>query len=218
MAALEDEDMLRTTSQRRQGTTRQRSAHPFTGLIAKLGAIIVLASAAPTVTAASVPPTPTQRPQAHAQVGPVGIGAASASGMRDRLNAQRRQYIRLLQSQTGRAPRKRTAATRADLRAGLAPAATPMARSGANMAYDQASHQLLMFGGDEGALLPSGAYQVAPSNDTWVYSGGAWMQLLPAHAPPRRVAAAMAYDGATQQVILFGGGDCSPCTDTWAWD
>jgi hypothetical protein len=46
----------------------------------------------------------------------------------------------------------------------------------------------------------------------------AWIQLAPAASPPARSAAAMAYDPATAQLVLFGGYDGSPHDDTWTWD
>lgn len=179
--------------------------------------------------AARQPSPPPARPAPTApRSQPAGpSNPSAASRIIDRLKAQRRAYVKKIESSrpgTRKAPGTRTAPARSG---STAPPATtgptavsagPPARSGAPMAYDQATQQLLLFGGDEGSLQPNGAYQVAPSNDTWVYSGGGWTQLSPAHSPPGRVAAAMAYDAATQQVILFGGGDCSPCNDTWAWN
>ena len=36
-------------------------------------------------------------------------------------------------------------------------------------------------------------------------SGGAWTQMSPANSPMARSLASMAYDAATQQLVLFGG-------------
>jgi hypothetical protein len=47
-----------------------------------------------------------------------------------------------------------------------------------------------------------------------------WVQQLPATNPVGREAAAMTYDQARQQVVLFGGCGSSNCflSDTWGWD
>ena len=75
------------------------------------------------------------------------------------------------------------------------PATTPPARVGAQMAYDAASGQLLLFGGLNGV----------PLNDTWTWTGSNWVQLHPATSPQPTTSAAMAYDPATRQVVFFGG-------------
>jgi len=53
---------------------------------------------------------------------------------------------------------------------------------------------------------------------------GDWMQAVPADSPSPRATASEAWDPATGQLILFGGGECSgvggACTvtnDTWSW-
>jgi hypothetical protein len=50
-----------------------------------------------------------------------------------------------------------------------------------------------------------------------------WVQLSPSTAPPGREAAAMAYDGARRQIVMFGGAVVSGAdfiigSDTWLWD
>jgi hypothetical protein len=60
--------------------------------------------------------------------------------------------------------------------------------------------------------------------DTWTWDGSDWTQRHPVHSPPARYAAAMAYDAATAELVLFGGyGRCQHCADgfhadTWTWD
>ena len=47
-----------------------------------------------------------------------------------------------------------------------------------------------------------------------------WTNVAPAVSPPGRFKAAMAYDGATKQLVLFGGatsGGASMLGDTWTW-
>jgi hypothetical protein len=65
-------------------------------------------------------------------------------------------------------------------------------------AYDTASNQLLLFGGDRGNTTPS-------SNLTWAWSGTNWTQLSPATSPPGRAFGSMTYDSGTQRIELFGG-------------
>jgi hypothetical protein len=44
-----------------------------------------------------------------------------------------------------------------------------------------------------------------------------WTQQSPATSPPSREFASMAYDAATRNVVLFGGGFNGSFTDTWTW-
>jgi hypothetical protein len=84
------------------------------------------------------------------------------------------------------------------------------------MAYDNASHQLILFGG---CLLTQSA--CVALRDTWVWSGSTWIQLSPKKSPPARDDAAMAYDPSIKKLVLFGGtGDSggSYLNDTWEWN
>jgi hypothetical protein len=72
--------------------------------------------------------------------------------------------------------------------------------------------------GGLGAVIFGGAY-VGAKNDTWSYAGHAWSRLVPT-SPAGRVAAAMAWDSAKQEVVLYGGYDpTGPLyyTDTWTF-
>jgi hypothetical protein len=83
--------------------------------------------------------------------------------------------------------------------------ATPPSRAYAAMASDAADGYVLLFGGYafwQGSAYPQGA------NDTWAFSGSSWLQLHPAVSPPPLVSASMAYDAATDTLILFGGWVC----------
>ena len=95
------------------------------------------------------------------------------------------------------------------------PATSPPARQGATMAYDADSGQLILFGGETGTN--SGLL-----NDTWMWNGTIWTQLAPATSPPARYDAAMAYDPATRQLVLFGGfgaaDNSDDLNDTWTWN
>lgn len=89
----------------------------------------------------------------------------------------------------------------------------PGRRRGGAGAYDEARHEVVMFGGftqDQGLI-----------NETWTWDGSTWTQQHPSTAPPPRRFAAMAYDAAIGKVILFGGQvsvEGSNSNDTWAWD
>jgi hypothetical protein len=57
---------------------------------------------------------------------------------------------------------------------------------------------------------------------TWAWSGSGWVQKQLATQPPWRFESAMAYDGASKSVILFGGrqqeAEASFLHDTWIWN
>ncbi|MCL4434752.1 MAG: hypothetical protein M1399_08335, partial [Actinobacteria bacterium] len=94
----------------------------------------------------------------------------------------------------------------------LTPATMPAGRDNAPMAFDPATNQLVLFGGSENGVGNQ-------ANDTWTYDGSNWTQQTPATSPPPLADAAMAYDAASQQLILFGGGTSAGVTnETWAWD
>jgi len=106
-----------------------------------------------------------------------------------------------------------------DVENGVPLGPTPSARKGAAIAYDPASKQVLLFGG-QGA---SGAL-----NDTWLWDGisQAWEQVIPASGgPSKRSYAQMAHyyidegQGPEGRVVLFGGIDGSAIQgDTWVWN
>ncbi len=96
----------------------------------------------------------------------------------------------------------------------------PVARAGFGMVYDGALGKVVLFGGcTSGTFLDQ---DCNATNDLWTYSGGSWTQLHPALSPSPRVLPSMAYDPATQQVVLFGGlsGNLSapPLGDTWEFN
>jgi len=94
------------------------------------------------------------------------------------------------------------------------PSTVPPERLYEALAFDGARNEMVMFGG---------AYYLSEEgyfyrNDTWVWNGTTWLQRLPAHSPSERSEAAVAYDAATRQVVLFGGGKLSGMNDTWTWN
>lgn len=80
---------------------------------------------------------------------------------------------------------------------------------GYSVAEDQATGQLVVFGGSTGT-----------GDDTWVWNGSKWTLVSPPTRPPALLGAAAAYDPAVRMIMLFGGqlyasGDSSA---TWGWD
>lgn len=90
------------------------------------------------------------------------------------------------------------------------PSASPDPKFGANMVYDRARQNIVLFGGAAGGGL---------HDDTWTWDGTTWTKQHPAHSPPPRADFGMVYDDKRELVILFGGQDNSGvATDTWSWD
>jgi hypothetical protein len=101
----------------------------------------------------------------------------------------------------------------------LLPAESPSPRSSAATAYDPILGMVLLFGGCGTA---PGACRLG---DTWLWDPGSvsWLpEALPA-GPPGRTNAAMAADGASRTLVLFGGLEAGPAgldvygADTWSW-
>jgi hypothetical protein len=91
------------------------------------------------------------------------------------------------------------------------PAKSPPARFGACMAFDAASGQVILFGGE--------SYQ-AGFGDTWAWDGRNWTQLALATSPPGVLYGHMAFDPTRGVLVLWGGaaaGGSYP-TDTWTWN
>jgi len=92
------------------------------------------------------------------------------------------------------------------------PANRPSERSSAQMEYDGARGQLVLFGGHDtgGDVL----------GDTWTWDGATWTAHNPTASPSARYAAGMAYDAARGVTVLFGGRNDSliDLGDTWTWD
>jgi len=94
----------------------------------------------------------------------------------------------------------------------LSPANSPAPREGASLAYDPASKQLVLFGGNQ-----SGAGYLA---DTWLWTSSGWTSAgNPAPVPQARTQASLTYDSTTSQLILAGGSGVSDqvFSDTWCW-
>jgi len=96
----------------------------------------------------------------------------------------------------------------------LSPAKSPDARAYASMAYDAATHQLVLFGGED----PNSYSFFA---DTWSWSGTSWTEVSASTTGLGALdGTAMAYDAATSTLVLFGGSNSSgtDSNDTWTWN
>jgi uncharacterized protein (TIGR03437 family) len=85
----------------------------------------------------------------------------------------------------------------------------PSPRCPSGMAYDSVHHQTVMFGGaGEGAF-----------NDTWLWDGSIWSNVIPVNPPAARASSSMVFDLAHGVIVLFGGDIFSAfANDTWLWD
>ncbi len=97
----------------------------------------------------------------------------------------------------------------------------PAARSLHAMAYDESRDRAVLYGGI--AELATCASSPCYADDTWLWTGDAWVEACTGAAcavtPGPLANHAMAYDGARDRVVLFGGHDGSlPAGDTWEWD
>ncbi|MGH7685285.1 MAG: kelch repeat-containing protein [Candidatus Dormibacteria bacterium] len=81
---------------------------------------------------------------------------------------------------------------------GSGPGDAPPARAFAAAAYDEARHQVVLFGG-------TAANGTADLDDTWTWDGSSWTQQHPSVSPPARAYAAMTYDPHAHDVLLVGG-------------
>lgn len=96
---------------------------------------------------------------------------------------------------------------------GRSPAASPAARWQSALTYDPVRRRSVLFGG-RGQVGSSAVHY----GDTWQWDGTTWSQTA-ATGPSPRWRHAIAFDVASQQVVLFGGNDGGQSlADTWTWD
>src|SRR5262249_60122344 len=96
------------------------------------------------------------------------------------------------------------------------PLLAPSARQGAIGAFDLARGNLVVFGGFLWLRFNPA------TNETWTWDGANWT-LRSVPGPSARGGAAMAFDGTSGNVLLFGGASFLSNTpgllgDTWLWD
>ena len=91
------------------------------------------------------------------------------------------------------------------------PATSPSARYGASMAYDAATGNVVLFGGEDNTCNAL--------NDTWSWNGTTWTKVS-SSGPSGRLFASMDYDTATGNLVLFGGENAtgSANSETWTWN
>ncbi|MBP7433123.1 hypothetical protein KA996_06220 [bacterium] len=83
----------------------------------------------------------------------------------------------------------------------------PSPRSRQGMAYNEATKNVVMFGG-----CGSGCY-----NDTWIWNGAKWIKMMPSNFPDVEIDMSIAFNKDREEIILFGGDwDCSD--KTWLWN
>lgn len=87
-----------------------------------------------------------------------------------------------------------------------------------NLAFDSARGEALLFGNGGAAPSPT----QGPETFTWSWNGTNWTRKNVLVSPPARSGAAMAFDEATDHMLLFGGyqyeGPGGQLGDTWIWD
>jgi len=89
---------------------------------------------------------------------------------------------------------------------------TPAGRVNHALTFDAARQRTVLFGGDDG--YPGTGEQ----SETWEYGGSVplWAQQFPAHSPPARLLAALAFDAGHGASVLFGGYGTA-CTGPELW-
>lgn len=82
----------------------------------------------------------------------------------------------------------------------LSPARSPPGRPYAAMAYDPQVQGLVMYGG---------LINIQPTTDTWVYTGGTWVDATRPNDPLVSYEPSATFDAAAGYLLLFGGGSCN---------
>lgn len=86
-----------------------------------------------------------------------------------------------------------------------------------NLAFDFGRREVLLFGNTGTSFSPT----KGPDSFTWAWTGSDWVR-KDTVSPPFRFGAAMAYDGTSQHIVIFGGyqfeGPEGRLGDTWIWD
>lgn len=98
------------------------------------------------------------------------------------------------------------------------PAHLPPAMSGASIAYDPASNNVVMFGG---ATYNNVFFPLRTgTSDTWIWDGTDWSQPSISLPPPPRTQGAFAWNVARQRLELFGGESVFSLmrNDLWEWN
>jgi CubicO group peptidase (beta-lactamase class C family) len=102
-------------------------------------------------------------------------------------------------------------------------ALSPRGRLFHQLAYDQESRQVILFGGEAGLRCQGEGLGSADTlDDTWAWDvqTQSWAEMHPTVHPAGRMAGEMVYDAESDRVILFGGTDAThqALGDVWAYD
>lgn len=97
----------------------------------------------------------------------------------------------------------------------LSPAHSPPGRTWGNMAYDDATGTIVLFGG-QSATPVNGALN--PLDDTWTWNGSDWTQQTPPTSPPATVNMALVFDPSANAVLGVRDDDNAQQSQTWKWD
>jgi hypothetical protein len=77
------------------------------------------------------------------------------------------------------------------------PSDSPPARSNPGLAYNEASTEVMIFGGSDGSKTYF--------DDTWSWNGTKWIQFTSSTHPGKRTQHAMTYDRLRDRMVMFGG-------------
>lgn len=94
------------------------------------------------------------------------------------------------------------------------PQTTPPSRAVHAMVFDSARNRVVMFGGRKAPAERDGLATYI--NDTWVFDGEDWSEIVSAQTPATRQFHAMVYDRARDRVILYGGNVLADDEETFA--
>lgn len=88
---------------------------------------------------------------------------------------------------------------------------TFLRREQAAATFDSVRGRIVLFGG---------ILNKVPVDETWEWTGEAWLRVRPASSPKARAGHAMAFDEKRARTVLFGGfdKDGAGLNDTWEWD
>ena len=82
------------------------------------------------------------------------------------------------------------------------------------MAFDAARGKTVLFGGTIDLNGQTHYYE-----DLWEWDGSVWTQITTTPIPSPRLGPAMTFDGARENIVLFGGNNSADCyNDTWIWN
>jgi len=100
---------------------------------------------------------------------------------------------------------------------------SPQGRLLHQLAYDQESHQVILFGGETSINCQGEGVGFADTlDDTWAWDvqTQSWTEMHPVVHPSGRITGQMVYDAESDRVILFGGTDAmhQALGDVWTYD